>query len=345
MSKKTTIEPVLTSLEEEEVILHTRPARRTFLSLLWPWLLTLLAIGAVIIIVVSSLAGYWLHSVQVPGMVNRNIVTTSMPISTFRIGRTVPYAGLDVTIMSAQYASAFGDDLIHAGSRTLRLNMLIRNRTSMQVNVVYYTIAHLLLPRYNPITPSNVQLAVSPRPGTEVRGWIDFAVPQGVQLRTLVLQLGSAARGEELIKLPLAGRFDMGQYADRIAPQDAVFGYTFAGNNLNYHLTGVEMRYSYQGSQCRAGQRFYIFNFQVDNQNDVAISPGFGFDYVRMVNGYGHPPIASTLPYTFKAGQTAVGRVVFAAPANLHNFAVGFLSQNGTGERDYEVSWDKRTKT
>jgi len=83
-----------------------------------------------------------------------------------------------------------------------------------------------------------------------------------------------------------------------------------------------------------------VLNFKVDNPNGNDISPGWGFDYLRfIVNSYGRPPLESTLPATFKAEASGVsGRVVFAAPARLSPLTVGFLSQNGNGEQDFNVS-------
>jgi hypothetical protein len=260
-------------------------------------------------------------------------------VTTFKVGRAAAYAGLKMAVVNAQYATSFEDDLIHSGSAIVRLNMQITNPTRTQISVVYYIVARLLAPGLQPIAPTNIQLSVGPAPGKSETGWIDFSVSRTMKLDALTLQLGSASIGELLVKIPFAGHFDAGQYNDRVLKPGAEFDYTYNGDTLNYHLSSLEIRDAYQGSQCKSGQRFYIFNFQVNNQSGVDVSPGQGFDYMRMVVGnYGNPPVANTLSSTFKNGRTATGQVVFTAPAGLHNFSIRFLYQLSPGQQDYPMS-------
>jgi hypothetical protein len=344
MEKETAIVPVLSrSGGEEEMPVQTHPRQRKFASLLGFWFVIVLVIAAVIVIVVSSVIGYWLHNVQVPTSININTLdnpaTPTAPVTTFAVTRSAPYAGLTMTVVSVQYANSFADDLIRSGSAIVRLNMRIKNPTSTQIDVVYYSIAHLLVPGQPPIAPTNISLSVGPRPGASETGWLDFPVSQTLKLNALTLQLGSAPQGEQLVKIPFSGSFNASQYADKVLKPGAEFDYTYGGYTLNYHLTSLEIREAYQGSQCRAGQRFYIFNFSVDNQSGVDVSPGFGFDYMRMVVGnYGNPPIDNTLPSTFKNGKTTTGRVVFAVSAGVHDFSVRFLYQLVEGQDDYPLS-------
>ncbi len=342
MDRKTAIVPVLSRSEEEEkeMPVQTHPRQRKFTSLLGLWLVVVLVIGAVIVIVVSSAVGYWLHGVQIPTSINiNNPAATPAPITTFKVGRSAAYAGLDMTVVNAQYATSFNDDLIHSGSAIVRLNMQITNHTRTQINVVYYTIARLLAPKLAALAPTNVHLSTGPKPGTSETGWIDFSVPQNLQLNTLALQFGSASQGELLVKIPFSGSFNASQYGDKVLKPRTEFDYTYNGYTLNYHLTSLEIREAYQGTQGKVGQRFYIFNFSVDNQTGTDVAPGFGFDYMRMVVGnYGNPPVANTLPSTFKNGRTATGSVVFTAPAGVHNFSVRFLYQLSVGQQDYPMS-------
>ncbi len=106
-------------------------------------------------------------------------------------------------------------------------------------------------------------------------------------------------------------------------------------------IISAAWRYEKHTRELRVRQvsAIYIFNFQVDNQTGADVSPGFGFDYMRMVVGnYGNPPVDNTLPSTFKNGKTTTGRVVFTAPAGLHNFSVRFLYQLVAGQQDYPMS-------
>src|SRR5207244_9703747 len=144
--------------------------------------------------------------------------------------------------------------------------------------------------------------SVGPQPGKSESGWLDFPVARGTQLASLALQLGSMAQNETLVTIPFSGRFDAGRFKNTTLSPNAALDYYFNGALLSFHLTSVEERYAYQGSQAKAGQQFYVLNFKVDNPNGNDISPGWGFDYLRfIVNSYGRPTLESTLPATFKA--------------------------------------------
>ena len=141
-----------------------------------------------------------------------------------------------------------------------------------------------------------------------------------------------------MVKIPFTGAFNPAQYANHTLPQTTTIAYNFSGHRLTYHLTSIETRFAYQGVPCRAGQQFYVLNFKVDNVESGDISPGFGFDYIRLVSpGNERAPIDNSLPYTFKAGAKSVsGYVVFSAPKGMKELTL--LSQNGTGELDTNVN-------
>jgi hypothetical protein len=313
---------------------------RSFLPGLWFWAGLLLLIGITIVVFVSMMAGAWIRSIHVP--TNLNQIVASPPITTFTVQRTAPYAGLKITVMTAQYAPSFVDDDIHLGPAVVRLTLHVANPTSSQIGIVYYDSARLLIPKVQPLAPTNVHLAASLNPGTNATGWLDFSVPDTVHLDSLTLQLGSPLLHEWLVKIPFKGAFDASRYADASSPQTLVITYNYndAGPLLTYHLTKVDTRFSYRGSQCQAGKHFYILNFLVDNSNDVDVSPGPSFQYVRLlVDGNTLTPVENSLPATFKAGtQGVAGQVIFMAPAGLQTVTVTFLSQNTGGHQDYEVN-------
>lgn len=341
VTRKLPITPSFTrSREETEGTPATTAQKKGTFPLLWLWLSVIMIVGAVIVGVVSVTAGTWINHIQLP--TTQNIAAPPPPpaITTFTVGRTAPYAGMAMTIVNAQYASYFVDDTIRSGEAVVRLNMHIANPTKDQVNVLYYDSTRLLIPKLSSLPPTNVHLSVGPKPGASENGWIDFSVPKNTNLTTLSLQLGSPILNELLVTIPFQGSFDPTRYADRTSPQTMTIAYHYYGHTLNYQLSSVDIRSSYQGIQCKAGQQFYVFNFLVDNPEGADISPGFGFDYVRLVlSGNDRPPIDNTLPYTFKAGATkSGGHVTFAAPAGLKTLTLGFLSQNGNGEQDFTVN-------
>ncbi len=339
MDKKKAITPSLPRLEAipRTPVERAELQKRSNIPRLWLWTALVLTVGIIIVSVVSLNAANWIKNVQIPGVGVQN--TTLSPVTTLKVQRTAPYAGLDMTVVNAQYATSFSDDEIRSGHAVVRLNMQIANHTTGQINIVYYDIARLLAPNINPLAPTNVHLSVGPEPGTSETGWIDFSVPRDVQLSGLTLQLGSTSLNEALVNFPFVGPFNSTRYADSVSSHMATISYTFFTHVLTYHLTSIEMRYAYQGSQCKAGQQFYILNFRVNNPEGADVSPGYGFDYMRLLlNGNSRPPIDNSLPYTFKAGAKGVsGRVVFSAPSGLKALTIGFLSQNGTGEQDTNV--------
>jgi len=339
--KKTTTSSLARTATAPRAVVPKRseePKRWTRSTLLL-WTALLLIIGIVLVSVVSLNAANLLKTVQIPGVSSPSL--TPISITTLKVQHTAQYAGLDITVVNAQYALAFADDDIHQGQSTVRLDMNVANHTADQINIVYYDIARLLVPNTNPLIPTNVHLSVGPKPGTSESGWLDFSIPnKHVQLKTLTLQLGSTTLNEMLVKVPFSSTFNSAQYAGSTSPQTTTIAYNFFGHSLTYHLTSVERRFSYQGVQCKVGQQFYVLNFKVDNSEGSDISPGYGFDYIRLVfPGNERAPVYNTLPQTFKARAKRVsGSVVYAAPSGLKKLTIGLLSQNGNGEQDTNVN-------
>ena len=323
--------PVLQSTKIQKPPNHSRQ---------WLLFCSLLILGVIVLGYVSSATLGWLKNVKF----SLNPAPTSIPTLTFNVKRTATYAGLDYTVLNAQYATSFVDDGIHLGSAIVRLNMKVTNKTHGQISIIYYDIARLIAPKIDPLSPTNVSLSVGPGAGTSDTGWIDFSVPAGLRLDTLKLQLGSTLLGEYLVTIPFTGAFQPGIYTDRTASQSLDINYYFpyyAPRLLVYHFSSVDIRYSYRGIQAKAGQQYYVLNFSVSNPNGIKVSPGFGYDYVRLSYNGGHlrPPIDNTLPYGFNAGAKGVnGRVVFTGPAHLGSFTLDFLVQYGSGGSVYSIS-------
>ncbi len=331
--------PRISAVPRPELAKKPEAQERSLFSKLWFWTILLLVIGIIIVSVVSLNAANWLKDVHIPGV---GVQTpTAIPVNTLNVQRTALYDDIDMTVVNAQYAVYFPNDDIHQGQTTVRLNMHIANHSTTQSNLVYYDIARLIGPNIPSLIPTNTSLSVGPKPGMSENGWLDFSLPnKSVHLPALSLQLGSTILNETLVKIPLAGAFNPAQYASHTLPQTTTITYNFYGHTLTYQLTSIETRFAYQGVQCKAGQQFYLLNFKVDNAESGDISPGYGFDYIRLVStGNERPPIDNSLPYTFKAGAKGVsGSVVFSAPKGMKSLTIGFLSQNGTGELDTDVS-------
>lgn len=331
--------PRLNAIPRPELLKKQDAQTRSIFSRLWFWTAILLVVGIIVVSVISLNAAYWLKRVQIPGVGSQ--APTVVPVTTLRVQRTASYAGMDMTVVTAQYAESFPDDDIHSGQATVRLNVQVANPTSDAISIVYYDIARLIGPNMQPLIPTNTHLSVGPKPGMHENGWLDFSLPnKRTQLNTLTLQLGSVPLNETLVKMPFTGAFPSSQYTNQSFPQTTTIAYTFFGHALTYHLTSIGRRLAYQGAQCKAGQHFYVLNFKVDNAEGDDISPGYGFDYIRLLfPGNERPPVDTSLPYTFKARAKGVsGHVVFSAPAGMKELTIGFLSQNGNGEQDTGVT-------
>lgn len=305
------------------------------------WLLfsSLLILGVIVLSLVSSATWGWLKNVKF----SLNPAPTPIPTLTFNVQRTATYAGLDYTVLNVQYATSFANDSIQSNSAIVRLNMNVTSKSHDQISIIYYDIARLISPKNDPINPTNVSLSVGPKPGASETGWIDFSVPAGLRLDTLKLQLGSTVLGEYLVTIPFTGAFHPDIYKDRTSPQSLDINYYNhnAPLLLYYHLSSVDIRYSYRGSQARAGQQYYVLNFSVSNPNGVKATTGYGYDYVR-ISFYGgplHSPIDNTLPDHFGAlAKDVNGRVVFTGPVGVSSITIDFLVQYGSGGTQYTVT-------
>jgi len=333
-----TIPPVGVRLRKEE-----SPFR------VWPLLITLLVVGLLIITIVSVTLGGLFQNLHF----GTNTAASQPPITTFNVQRTAPYASLNFTVLTAQYATSFIDDTIHLGPAIVRVNVRVANTTTNQVSVIYYDVLRLLIPGQNAVAPANIlpyslkpgvgtpacnasPVSSGPAPVKSEVDCVDFPVPRGTRLQTLSLQLGSASTGEFLVTIPFSGPFNPGRYAGRISSQHLDIPYTYYNFNDSpfqflFHLTSVNISYFYNGVQSKVGQQFYILNFRVDNQSGVYVVPGYGYDYVRLIiNGILRTPVDSTLPNAFNGNAMNVaGQVAFVGPPGVSNITIALLQQNG----------------
>ncbi|MGZ3615960.1 MAG: hypothetical protein ACXWOL_03615 [Ktedonobacteraceae bacterium] len=342
MAKKSLITPVeiraVTNTSSNDISTKKMlyPPKNPQPSKLWLWIVCILVIGLIIFGSMSYIALNWFKSIHIAlGAGN-----TQPAITTYDVGLSGTYAELAYTVLNAQYATAFPNDTIQTGPALVRVNLRVANTSTDPVSVIYYNVARLVVPGVKPIAPTNVHLSTGPKPGASEVGWIDFPVSKGVQLSTLKLQLGSQVFNEALLIIPFKGPYDAKHFAGKTYPQTLTIWYNFSGNTLVYHLKSVNVLYAYRGTQAAVGQQFYVFNFTVDNDNGVTVSPGFGFDYIRLIiNGYNTPPVDNSLPHDFKAGAHGVaGRVVYKGPAGLTRLDFAFLVQIVPGQSVYSVN-------
>lgn len=310
-------------------------------AVFWPWLGGLLVVGLIIVGVVTFSVWNWLNGIQ------RGINTsqpTGQKVSTVNVQRSAIYADLNFTLVDIQYAKSFSDDPIHLGAATVRAIIQLKNPTSNTIDLEYYDIVRLNVPKRQPIAPTNLTLAATPAAGATVNGWIDFPVASPISLSALTLQLGNAATNELLVSIPVSGQYNASRYNDHLYKESMLIPYLFKGVNvpaywLDYHLTSVDVRNSYKGMETNSGQQIYVLTFSVDNPNGVSVQPGYGYDYIRLVINNNRAPFDNTLPNGFKAGAHGVtGQVAFRAPSGLHTLNLVFLVQATAGQNNYSVS-------
>ena len=110
-------------------------------------------------------------------------ITTQPPITTVQINQTVPYSGVDITIVSVQQSKAFLDDLDAGTNGVVRLTIKENNKSTSSSNYLYGDSARLILPDKTSVAPANEQQYSGPDAGVSRTNWLDFPVPSSVQVK------------------------------------------------------------------------------------------------------------------------------------------------------------------
>src|SRR5579883_2216662 len=122
----------------------------------------LLLVVVLIVLGAAAYAATVLWNVHLPGIGGQPQITTQ------NLGQTVPYAGVDVTLLNAQQSQSFADDPHTANDGMIRLNVQEKKR----------------------VKPAYVKSLVSLAPGVSATNVIDFAVPSSDSISQLTLLLG-----------------------------------------------------------------------------------------------------------------------------------------------------------
>lgn len=246
------------------------------------------------------------------------------PITTTTINETVPYAGVDITIVKAEQAASFADDPHSAGDGMVRLSLQAQNKGSTAVPLDYANGARLLLPGRAVVLPTYVKGSGSIAAGATQTGVLDFAVPGGDKVSQLVLRLGKP--NEAQMDIPLTGNANLSQYqpkTEQLNGQMVYFG-------LNWTLTGITTSLSIDGRQAPAGMRYLVAAVKIDSTLSQTAITGPSYDYARLK--YGSTlvgPQNSTVPVSFDAGVTGqMGALTFLVPQNSSSFTFILLSQD-----------------
>jgi hypothetical protein len=244
-------------------------------------------------------------------------------ITTTNINNTITYAGVNITIQQAQQAQRFIDDTRSGSDGVVRLSVQETNKTTVPVNIVYASIARLILPGGKVVNPAYVTGNVGLKPGATQASSIDFPVPTGTGVNRLILRLGAA--NEEQMKLPLQAGANVSQYAPHTTKLNGQLSYL----GLNYSLVSATTQLSIDGQQAGKGLHYVIIALRIDSALAQTAIPGSPYDYVRLRTGKGTlSPIDATLPVSIAAGATGrTGTVTFLVPQSSTALTLLMLSQ------------------
>ena len=274
----------------------------------------------VILLLFIGLPGYFAFRSKIPALQNiinsssngnTGSLTTQPPITTVQLNETVPYSGVDFTVVNAQQSKAFLDDDASGTNGMLRLNIKESNTTSSGAAYAYADAARLILPDKSTVAPTNEAQPSGPDAGTTRPNWLDFPVPASDQVSQLTLQLGTDTQAQE--NIPLTGKADLSQYQPKTAHPNVTTQYA----GLNWTVTSVEVALSLKGKQADKGTRYVTMTLKVDNPSGHDFNAYWG-DYFRLQSGSttSAPDVGSTnFPLSFAAGSSGTtGNVIFVMP-------------------------------
>jgi serine/threonine protein kinase len=167
----------------------------------------------VILLLVIGLPGYFAFRNEIPALQqainssssgNASDLTRQPPITSVLIYKTVRFAGVDITITTAQQSKAFLDDTNAGTVGVVRVNLKEVNTSTSNARYNYFDEAHLILPDKTSVAPVSEQQFSGPDAGVIRINWLDFPVSESVQISQLTLQLGRDTKTQKII--PLTGK-------------------------------------------------------------------------------------------------------------------------------------------
>jgi len=297
--------------------------RRGLMILLAALLLLLTAIA-------YTIAGFL--GVALPGF-----VIIQPPVMTTAINSSVPYAGVDVTLLNVQQSQSFINDPNTGTNGMVRLNLREHNQTETKVVWSYATIARLILPDKSLVSPTYVKSVVSVAPGASQTSIVDFAVPSNDPVSQLAFVLGATNEAQMLI--PLMRNSNLSKYQPETINLNGQMQYF----GLNWTLTSATSSLSIQGQQAAKGMRYITVTLKVENTLSQVAITGSPYEYMRLLYGnHTALPTYTTIPVAFNVGVADVtGSVIFQVPQNTKSFTLVLEPQKGDsgdqGSTDFQM--------
>ncbi len=250
-------------------------------------------------------------------------ITTQPPITTVQINQTVPYAGVDITIVNVQQSKAFLDDRNAGTTGVVRLNLKEDNKSTARGGYLYDDVTRLILPDKTSVAPTNEQQFEGPDAGVSRINWLDFPVPTSVQISQLTLQLGKDTEAQEMIAL--TGKANVTQYQTKTTQLNNVTT-QYAG--LTWTVASATVSLGHKGQQAGKGMQYVTVSLKVDNPSSQGFSAYWG-NYFRLKSSdtTSEPTSDTNFPLSFAAGSSGgTGDVNFIMPAGSTSYTLIFLS-------------------
>ena len=249
-------------------------------------------------------------------------------VTSVALNTAVTYAGVTMTVQKVEQAQSFSDDPNSATNGMLRVLLQAQNKTQVPVNLLYPTIAHLLIPGGKTLSPTYVKANVGMPPGATRTAILDFAVPTDTKASLCTLRLG--APDEAQLDIPLQPGANMSRYAPVTSN---ISGATFQYLGLDWSLVSATSQLSIDGKQASKGMHYVSLVLKVNNTLSQTAIPGSAFAYMRLKAGSTTAtPVETTLPVSFNAGVNGTpGTVTFLVPQNVTAYTLILLAQPQSG--------------
>jgi uncharacterized Zn finger protein (UPF0148 family) len=283
-----------------------------------------------LVIVLFVLGGVFYAFAGFLGLALPGFVTTQPAITTTAINATVPYAGVNITVLNVQQSQSFLNDPNSNTNGMVRLNLQEQNPTEVKVLWSYATIAHLIMPDKSLVSPIYVNSIVSVAPGTTQKSVVDFAVPTNTSVNQLTLVLGATHEAQMLI--PLVRNVNVSIYQPKTTDLNGQMLYF----GLNWTLTSATSSWSIQGQQAAKGMRYITLMLKVDNTLSQTAIVGSPYEYMRLQYGNKFAlPVHTTIPVAFGVGTVGItGTVSFQVPQQTSSFTLVLMPQkNDNGDQ------------
>ncbi len=251
--------------------------------------------------------------------------TIQPPITTVQINETVPYAGVNITILNAQQSQTFLGDPNSDTNGMVRLN-LKESSTTGRGNFFYGDVARLILPDKSSVAPVNEKQSFRPDAGVTRTNWLDFPVPMSTQISQITFQLGKDTEAQ--VAAPLTGKANLTQYQPKTAQLNSSTHYA----GLTWTVTSANIGLSDDGKQADKGMRYVMMTMKVDNPTSSDFRAYWG-DYIRLqAGGSTSAPevdsISGKFPLDFAAGSSGTaGSLTFLLPEGSTSYTLILLAK------------------